>query len=183
MWETWLQSLDWEDPLEKEPTPVFLPGKSPGQRNLAGCGPWGCKRVRHDLATKRQQALLLSSFYKWGKWGTERQHLWLTVPRQVRRGQGSERSLTPEPMLLTLTVTKMEHAGNSQIWRWKAFTICSSYSQSGCRQELVLMAHLRCPSLSSVVHPKGGQDAGFRMWAHTVCPTSAWPQGGPSSPG
>ena len=47
-----------------QPTPVFLPGKSPGQRNLAGCGPWGCKRVRHDLATKQQQALLLSSFYK-----------------------------------------------------------------------------------------------------------------------
>ena len=31
MWETWVQSLGWEDPLEKgmEPTPVFLPGESP----------------------------------------------------------------------------------------------------------------------------------------------------------
>ena len=46
-----------EDPLEKEmaPTPVFLPGKSPGQRNSAGYNPWGCKRVIHDLATKQQQ--------------------------------------------------------------------------------------------------------------------------------
>ena len=26
-----------------QPTPVFLPGKSHGQRNLAGCSPWGCK--------------------------------------------------------------------------------------------------------------------------------------------
>ena len=26
-----------------EPTPVFLPGKSHGQRSLAGCSPWGCK--------------------------------------------------------------------------------------------------------------------------------------------
>ena len=25
------------------PTPVLLPGKSHGQRSLAGCGPWGCK--------------------------------------------------------------------------------------------------------------------------------------------
>ena len=25
------------------PTPVLLPGKSHGQRNLVGCSPWGCK--------------------------------------------------------------------------------------------------------------------------------------------
>ena len=31
--ETWVQSLGWEDPLEKEwqPTPVFLPGEFHGQ--------------------------------------------------------------------------------------------------------------------------------------------------------
>ena len=36
--ETWVGSLGWEDPLEKgmPPTPVFLPGKSHGQRSLAG---------------------------------------------------------------------------------------------------------------------------------------------------
>ena len=38
-----------------QPTPVFLPGKSHGQRSLAGYSPWCCKRVRHDLATKQQQ--------------------------------------------------------------------------------------------------------------------------------
>ena len=27
------------------PTPVFLPGKSHGQRSLAGCSPWGCKEL------------------------------------------------------------------------------------------------------------------------------------------
>ena len=26
-----------------QPTPVFLPGKSHGQRSLACCSPWGCK--------------------------------------------------------------------------------------------------------------------------------------------
>ena len=31
-----------------QPTPVFLPGKSHGQRSLAGYSLWGCKRVRHD---------------------------------------------------------------------------------------------------------------------------------------
>ena len=40
---TWVQSLSWEDPMEKGSTPVFLPGKSHGQRNLAGYSPWGRK--------------------------------------------------------------------------------------------------------------------------------------------
>ena len=46
--EVQVWSLGWEDPLEKEmakPTPVFLPGKSYGQRNLVGYSPWGCKEL------------------------------------------------------------------------------------------------------------------------------------------
>ena len=38
-----------------QPIPVFLPGKSHGQRRLAACSPWGHKRVSHDLATEQQQ--------------------------------------------------------------------------------------------------------------------------------
>ena len=30
-----------------QPTPVFVPGKSYGQRSLVGCSPWG-HRVGHD---------------------------------------------------------------------------------------------------------------------------------------
>ena len=41
-----------------QPTPGTLPGKFHGQRNLAAISPWGCKRVRHDLATKQQHAIL-----------------------------------------------------------------------------------------------------------------------------
>ena len=36
-------------------TPVFLPGKSHGQRNLVGDSLWCYKRVRHDLVTEQQQ--------------------------------------------------------------------------------------------------------------------------------
>ena len=45
MWETRVWSLVCEDPLEKEmqPTPVFLPGESHGQRSLVGYSPWGHK--------------------------------------------------------------------------------------------------------------------------------------------
>ena len=42
MWETWVQSLSWEDPRRKwQPTPVLLPGKSHGRRS--GPTPWGHK--------------------------------------------------------------------------------------------------------------------------------------------
>ena len=36
-------SLGGEDPLEKGMAPVFWPGESHGQRNLAGYSPCGCK--------------------------------------------------------------------------------------------------------------------------------------------
>ena len=35
-------------------TPVFLPEKSPGQRSLVGYHLWDCRRVQHDLVTKKQ---------------------------------------------------------------------------------------------------------------------------------
>ena len=38
-----------------QPTPVFLPGKSHGQRSLVGYSPWVCKRIRHDLTKQQQQ--------------------------------------------------------------------------------------------------------------------------------
>ena len=45
--ETQVQSLGGEDPLEKEmaATPVFLPGKSHGQRSLMGYSLWGSKEL------------------------------------------------------------------------------------------------------------------------------------------
>ena len=45
MQETQVQSLGQEDPLEKEMAtqPVFLPGKSHGQRTLVGYSLWGHK--------------------------------------------------------------------------------------------------------------------------------------------
>ena len=45
MQDTWVRSLDWEDPLEEEwqLTAGFLPGESHGQRILAGYSPWGRK--------------------------------------------------------------------------------------------------------------------------------------------
>ena len=47
MQKTRVQSLDPEDPLEKEmvTTPIFLPGESHGQRTLVGHIPWSRKEL------------------------------------------------------------------------------------------------------------------------------------------
>ena len=56
MWETWLRSLGWEDPLEKGrlPTPVFWSGESPWTEDMGGLQSMLSQRVGHDLATKQQ---------------------------------------------------------------------------------------------------------------------------------
>ena len=43
-------SLGLEGPAQ-QPTPVFLPGESHGQRNLAGCSPWDHKESGTTEAT------------------------------------------------------------------------------------------------------------------------------------
>ena len=59
--ETQVQSLGREDPLEKgmQPTPVFLPGESHGQRSLAGYSP----RSHKKSDTTEQLTLSLSHMY------------------------------------------------------------------------------------------------------------------------
>ena len=61
----WVGKIPWRRAWQ--PTPVFLPKESHGQRNLVGYSPWYYKRVRHNLATNQQQ----------------KQHKWLEVPSWV----------------------------------------------------------------------------------------------------
>ena len=76
--ETRVQSLGWDDPLEKEmqPTPVFLPGKFHGRRSLVGYSPWGRKEsyttepvhltsLQHSLYFSYKHSIVLSmSFHR-----------------------------------------------------------------------------------------------------------------------
>ena len=66
MKEIQVHSLVGEDLLEKEmqPAPVSFPGKSHGQRSLAGYSPRGYKRVRHDLATKTAKQITKETLQK-----------------------------------------------------------------------------------------------------------------------
>ena len=49
--DPWVSKIPWR--REWQLTPVFLPGKSHGQRSLLGYSPWGCKRVGYDLVAKQ----------------------------------------------------------------------------------------------------------------------------------
>ena len=46
----WVRKIPWR--RKWQPIPVFLPGKSQGQKGLVGYSPWGPKRVGHNLETK-----------------------------------------------------------------------------------------------------------------------------------
>ena len=52
--ETWIQSLSWEDPLEKEITTLFsiLAWRTPWTEEPGGLQSTGLQRVRRDWATK-----------------------------------------------------------------------------------------------------------------------------------
>ena len=63
MWETWVWSLGWEDPLDEgmQLAPVFLPGESPWIEEPGGLQSMGSQRVRHDWVTKHSILILYSS--------------------------------------------------------------------------------------------------------------------------
>ena len=41
--DLWVRKIPWR--RKWQPTPVFLPGKSHGQKSLVGCNPWGRKEL------------------------------------------------------------------------------------------------------------------------------------------
>ena len=65
MQNTQVQSLVWEDSLEKEMVTHSrtLAWEIPGTRGLAGYSPRNCKRVGHDLVTKQQKHSRVQTIY------------------------------------------------------------------------------------------------------------------------
>ena len=55
MWETWLQSLDWEDPLEEGMATHFsiLAWRIPWKEESGRLQSMGSQKVRHDSMTKQ----------------------------------------------------------------------------------------------------------------------------------
>ena len=46
--DPWVRKIPWGKAWQ--PTPVFLPGESHGQKSLAGYSPPGSKSIRHDFS-------------------------------------------------------------------------------------------------------------------------------------
>ena len=63
----WVRKFPWRS--QQQPTPVFLPGKSHGQRSLVGYDPWGHRGVKSDRVTKQgTRPMLCDNFLPHGFW-------------------------------------------------------------------------------------------------------------------
>ena len=53
--DPWVGKIPWR--RKWQPTLIFLPGKSHGQRSLEDYSPWDHERAGHDFKTEKQQSL------------------------------------------------------------------------------------------------------------------------------
>ena len=100
MWETWVQSQGWEDPLEEGMAThsSILAWRTHGQRNLAGYCPWGREESDTTERLSTAQSLHLTTLFQLSKsfWGALPRHLCL--PLQCLHQTGS--SLLPGSYIL-----------------------------------------------------------------------------------
>ena len=68
----------WKIPLRRkwQLTPVFLPGKSLGQRSLAGSSPWGCKELDTTEQLSTHTLPLFQAWCIWAQKAKQHQQLW-----------------------------------------------------------------------------------------------------------
>ena len=62
-----------------QPSPVFLPGESHGQRSLAGCSPWGSKES--DMTDR----VIPTVLPYWGRNQSRQSRCWVLSPRHLLR--------------------------------------------------------------------------------------------------
>ena len=60
LFDPWVRKIPWR--REWLPTPVFMPGKSHGQRSLAGYRPWGHKEL--DMTEQLSIVNYIDLFFK-----------------------------------------------------------------------------------------------------------------------
>ena len=81
--DPWVKKIPWR--RKWQPTPVFSPGESHGQRSLAAFSPWG-PRIGHDWATEQAHRQNISG---WGqpqdKWKSASEARDTRIWRAVRR--------------------------------------------------------------------------------------------------
>ena len=123
----WVRKIPWR--RKWQPTPVFLPGKSHGQRSLAGYSQWACKELDTTEQPKQQQQLC--------PWDSQRlgHQSALSISRELEgipealRHQPGWRQLLPAQLPKTplLQLSHLREAG-SQSCCWADANIQHNYS-------------------------------------------------------
>ena len=168
-----------------QPTPVFLPRKSRGQRSLAGYSPWGSQRVRQD----------------WSAWVQHTTYPGLKVGPKVRdwsskdKGQGDERQRgSPREVCGSDVSTGQEHQGlaaapRSQREAWPgpqglqkgikpSGTLVSDHWPPGLREWVSVL--LRCSLCGNLLHLPWEMNTPTKEpepWGSSLSLISEWFQG------
>ena len=90
--DPWVKNIPWRRAWH--PTPVFLPGKVHGQKNLVGYSPWDC-RFRHDCSVLAHRVHHRKCWVGWPTswnqdcWGKYQQpHIWKWYNSNFRKQRG-----------------------------------------------------------------------------------------------
>ena len=109
MRETWVQSLSREDPRRREwlPTPVFLPGESPGQRSLAGYSPGSHKES--DITERLTLLLHPCLAYSHLRWTNNSNRKKASTGKRSRDGQRAPGLYNRNVCILSLAACPWAH--------------------------------------------------------------------------
>ena len=107
----WVGKIPWR--REWQPTPVFLPGKSHGQKSLAGYSPWGRKELdmtEHEASLPYnlvRQVLVLSPHFMVEKTEARKAKWFASDDLAVRLWNRNKIQFYPTPKLTYLTTQSL----------------------------------------------------------------------------
>ena len=115
--DPWIEKIPWRRAWQ--PTPVFLPGESHGQRSLVGYSPWGCKELHTTEWLTHTHTL--KSYCSVQRGLVKTQNADPTTPYgfvwndsfmdELRRGAERQRVDCAGPHWLALTIWTLSHSG------------------------------------------------------------------------
>ena len=121
----WVVKIPWRRIWK--PTPVFLPGRSHGQRSLVGYSPGGHRRVRHDWVTEHSTR----------RWTGGAKRILRAVKHSVWCSNGVccccclvAKSVFCDPMDYSPPGSFVHGISQTRILEWVAISISRRYSQS-----------------------------------------------------
>ena len=94
-----------------QPTPVFLPGESHGQRSLAGYSPWGCKELDTTEVTAAAAAIEMRGLF------LSRPAVLLVSPHSTKTLFSSHSALISGNAFPTHTTLGMSFVGREHVGR------------------------------------------------------------------